>query len=444
MKKLISILFAFLILSCTSNSSSNNNEIIPLQNNFNSLKHEDDFKEAIRNNDLALIKVILENELVELNPPHIDGIINKPLAYAVQFGTLDSVKLILDYDVDINGQVSYGDTPLLKALENGDIELAKYLINQGADLNIPNSFGYSPFTGMCLMGYTELIQLSIDNGARINESHMVTNSSNFGSYNFNALQIAVKNQKYEIVKILLTNGGDPNIKTDGFSSLDIANDLNDETLISLLEEYKDDNFDSPITQKVDLDLNNGSEAIDDYQVSSDIVRLRHLEYYGGILNEYFLKTGTYPYQSSSTKPVYVYIANDKQENFTKEPLPFEHTIYTHLEFINEIESVLNRDIDEYFDPQYSPDNKPNFYLYVISGKAMYFAVHVGNRYSFSKKVSNGYYKIELSNMLIPYKKFYTIQYLKNNEDFTYEKMKTIKNVDYFKEREEKYINFSNK
>lgn len=442
-KIILSIIIVLLIMSCATTESTRNTETIPLKSSFNTMKNEDRFKEAIRNNDLVTVKEILDSKSIELNPPHVHGLINKPLAYAVQFGNLESVKLILEYDVDIDGQVSYGDTPLLKALENQNLEVAKYLIEQGADLNIPNSFGYTPFTGMCLSGYLELIQLSIDKGARINESYFVTNNPSSGSYNLNALQMAAKKQNYEIVKILLDNGGNPNLKTDGISSIDIANDLEDENLLTLLNEYKDNKFEIPKAEKVNLDLNNGSEEIEDYQITSDIVRLRHLEYYGDILNEYFLITGRYPFQSFDQKPIYVYIANDEQEKFTKDPIPFEHTLYTHKEFIQEIESVLNRDIEEYFDPQYSPDYKPNFYIYAVTGKTMYFAIHVGNKYPFSKKVSNGYYKIELSNMLIPYDKFYTIQFLKNNDDFNFEKLKPIVKVGYFKEREEKYLKFSN-
>lgn len=443
MNKVILIVVVLLLsLSCVTKEENYTNAV-PLKSNFKSKQNEDKFREAIRNNDLTIIKDLLDQDLINLDPPHISGLINKPLAYAVQFGTLESIKLIMNYDVDIDGQVSYGDTPLLKALENNKFEIAKYLIEQGADLNIPNSFGYSPFTGICMTGNMDLLQLAIDNGGRINESYMVTNNNNFGAFNFNALQMAVKNNHYEIVKILLENGGNPNVKTDGISSLDIAKDLNNNELLGLLNEYKDKNFVIPTTDNVSLEKNNGSNEIDDYQINSDTVRLRHLEYYGSILNEYYQKTGTYPFQSLNPNPVYVYIANNEQEEFTKDPLPFEHTLHTHKEFIDEIESVLERDINEYFDPQYYPDNKPNFYMYVVVGKTMYFAVHVGNQYPFSKKVSNGYYKIELSNMLIPYDKFYTIQYLQNNEEFIYEKSKPIVNVGYFKEREDIYIKFSN-
>ncbi len=442
MKK-ITFLFImiFLLLSCKTNEVKT--DLTPLNNNLNQIESEENLREAIRENDLILLREILDTGSINLNPPHIDNLINKPLAYAVQFGTLDSIKIILEYDVDINGQVSYGDVPLLKALENKKFDIATYLINQGADLNIPNSFGYSPFIGMCMLGYKDLVLLSTHKGARINESFMVTTNSNFGSFNLNSLQVAVKGGHKDIVKILLENGGDPELKSDGVSALDLANNLEDEELLILLEEYIIDEAIYNITEIVNLQIsNNSGETVDDYQYNADIVRLKHLKYYGELLNEYFLLEGKYPFQFQEDRPVYVNIANDKQEEFTKEPLPFDHKLFTHKEFIHEIERVLDGNVEEYFDPQYFPDLKPNFYIYSVSGKSMFFAIHVGNEYSFSKKVAHGYHKVELSNMLIPHAGLYTSSYLNHDKSFLEELNKPILNVGYFLEREELYIHYS--
>lgn len=446
MKKMILLLITLLILSCVSTKSETKNSDIqdkPMNNYFLKLQNNKKLLQAIREKDILTVKKLLEEGQIIIDPPYRENMVNKPLAYASIYGNLEIVKEILKYNPDIDGQIAFGGVAVLRAIEKGNLEIAKELINAGANVNIPNSFGYSAFTGMCLLGYKDLIELSLKNGARVNEMYVGTNNVNDGKTCYSALHNAVLKNHYDVTKILLENGANPNLKAEGISSFDIAKENNNTKILDLLEKYKNVKQEIKATEKVKLFSNEAPDANNDLQYNADIVRLNHLEYYGKLINEYYLIKGEYPFQKFASIPVYVHIANDQQEKFTKEKLPFEHKLFSHKEFIFELESVLGRDIPEYFDPQYAPDLKPNFYIYSITNNMFFFAIHVSKKYSFSKKVSNGYYKVEISNILLPFDNFYTVNHLIYDKDFIYEKSKPITKVGYFKERENKYINFSN-
>lgn len=134
-----------------------------------------------------------------------------------------------------------------------------------------------------------------------------------------------------------------------------------------------------------------------FQKDADIIRLRHLNYYGDILEEYNQKAGHYPFQGQEDIPLYVHVANDKQINSTKDGPSYAHKVIPFKDFVLELERVLGREINEYYDPQYAPDHKPNFYIYMITNDTYFFAIHVHQPFGFAKKVAEYYYKIEISN-----------------------------------------------
>src|SRR5207253_671 len=112
------------------------------------------------------------------------------------------------------------------------------------------------------------------------------------------------------------------------------------------------------------------------QRDADIVRLQHLKYYGTLIEEYKEKTSHYPLEGRSAVPIYVHVAHDRQSEFTKKGPPTKHEVIPFADLIAELESGLGRPIDEYYDPQYFPTRRPNFYIYMIHRDAFFFAVHV--------------------------------------------------------------------
>lgn len=176
-----------------------------------------------------------------------------------------------------------------------------------------------------------------------------------------------------------------------------------------------------------------------FQKDADVIRLRHLKYYGELLEQYHRITGKYPFQGQKDVPVYVHVANDEQIEFTKQGPSYPHAVVPFKEFVEEIESVLGREIHEYYDPQYRPDYKLNFYIYMIHQDTYFFAVHVHQPYPFANKVAEHYYKIELSNHPNPQNQAVSLDQLLNSSEFQVELNKTVSKEGFFKERENKYL-----
>ncbi len=181
-----------------------------------------------------------------------------------------------------------------------------------------------------------------------------------------------------------------------------------------------------------------------FQQDADIVRLKHLEYYGELIEKYYEKVEKYPFSDRENVPVYVFIANDEQIDFTKKGPNYKHVVIAFSELVNEIESVLGREINEYYDPQYRPDYKPNFYIYMVNQGTYFFAIHVHQPFPFAKKVTGHYHKIEISNHPTFNNQAHAPQTLFNSFEFQKELSKTINKEAFFKEREEKYIHFTKK
>lgn len=177
------------------------------------------------------------------------------------------------------------------------------------------------------------------------------------------------------------------------------------------------------------------------QENSDILRLQHLKYYVELIEEYKQVVGRYPFESDI--PSYVYIANSIQEQFTKEydeGIPYFHVTINFAELITELEDKLNITIPEYYDPQYAPDIKPNWYVYAVMGGDYYFAVHIHQEFEFSKKLGPYYNKVEVSNVpnyganLI-----YSSEKLFSLDSYNKEISTILQNEEYFKDRELKHL-----
>ena len=197
---------------------------------------EDPLFKAIRAKDTKEVEKLLSQGKVQLDPPQLSNQVNKPLAFAAAYGNLDIVKLILAKGADINGQVAYGNVPLIKAAEHENKDILKFLIEKGADVNIPNAFGVTPFIGICGTEDVELAQLALKYGGKVNEAYVSQTSQRKGEKNLNALQSAVMYGKTDTVKLLLKNGGDPNLKDPGGKTcLELAREKKHDKIVDLLK-----------------------------------------------------------------------------------------------------------------------------------------------------------------------------------------------------------------
>ena len=140
-----------------------------------------------------------------------------------------------------------------------------------------------------------------------------------------------------------------------------------------------------------------SSAETKFQQDADIVRLQHLQYYAGLIEEYREKTGHYPFEPHADIRTYVHIANKHQEKYTTGDNPERHRVIDDSDFFRELSAKLGREVEELYDPQYVPVWRPNFYMYMIQGDAYFLAVHTYEAFPFANKVSRNYHKVEISN-----------------------------------------------
>lgn len=169
-----------------------------------------------------------------------------------------------------------------------------------------------------------------------------------------------------------------------------------------------------------------------YQHDADIVRLNHLTELATYIEEYKDKTGEYPFVSGSEIPSYTYIASADQMKYINEKPPYEHTEHDVNELITILEDELEKEINMPFDPQKSPVNKPNFYIYMTHENYYVLAIHLHNEFSFSQKIAPHYNKLQVSN--IPNQDFGVWNYssLIKNDDFNMAINEELYKKGYFK------------
>lgn len=122
------------------------------------------------------------------------------------------------------------------------------------------------------------------------------------------------------------------------------------------------------------------KAMEQFQRDADIVRLEHILYWSELMEEYHAKKGSFPFQDKLQKDDFaclVKIVTKMQRQFispgSKEYNPeldmnanntFKEVSVKDL--ITELESVLGREIKEYYDIQKVPTRSPIGYYYFAS------------------------------------------------------------------------------
>src|SRR5690348_16862374 len=76
----------------------------------------DRFYQAIRNNDLATLRTLIKTSGVNVK----DQRESTPLMYAAAYGSLDSMRALLDAGADVNAKNAFDATPLLWSANNLD------------------------------------------------------------------------------------------------------------------------------------------------------------------------------------------------------------------------------------------------------------------------------------------------------------------------------------
>lgn len=130
--------------------------------------------------------------------------------------------------VDINSLNEYQQNFLHEAVAYGANRIAEQLIAKGVNLNQQERNGQTPLHYAAQYKNEEVARMILEAGGDCNVRD---------NFNNNALWTAVFNARgdYQVVRLLISHGADVHTKNNaGRSPIDFANQIKDQTLISLL------------------------------------------------------------------------------------------------------------------------------------------------------------------------------------------------------------------
>ncbi|KAF5674608.1 putative G alpha chain [Fusarium denticulatum] len=130
-------------------------------------------------------------------PTHTEGW--SALHFAARYDYQDSLSLLLGSNLNVNQPDKEGMSPLHLASRYGHLGVAKNLIDKGADIVSRDAQRHTPFHMASMYGQDEVLKLLWDKGPS-------TQISDENCYAFPALQLAVMNDRCNVVPLLLDFG----------------------------------------------------------------------------------------------------------------------------------------------------------------------------------------------------------------------------------------------
>lgn len=146
-------------------------------------------------------------------------------------GNTDLVALFLDANIPVDAQdPSLGDTALIKAATYGHLNTVKLILSKQADINIQNRIGRTALMNAIILEKHEVVFTLLNQEADINIKDQ---------NGWNALMFAVEKNQPAIVEALLRKGAKKNVRNIlGKSALSIAKENSNNTIISLLQSTR--------------------------------------------------------------------------------------------------------------------------------------------------------------------------------------------------------------
>lgn len=122
------------------------------------------FAEACENNDVAMVKWLLQNYPVDVNARFLRG--STPLIRAVRFNRSEIIALLLKAKgVDVNALDRDGRTSLAWAVSSGNLELVRFLLSrEDIDVEMGDSHGRTPLARAVERGVKSIFEMLLDTG----------------------------------------------------------------------------------------------------------------------------------------------------------------------------------------------------------------------------------------------------------------------------------------
>ena len=142
-----------------------------------------------------------------------------PLMLASEFGHTETAKTLIEKGASVNAQDNEGSGPLFLAAEGGHLDTVNLLIDNNADFKAESREGVTPLMAAAYQGHKPVVELLIERGSPVD-----ARSKKVG---ISALWAAAWKGKTDVVEYLWQQGADVNVKSKkGESPLIIAVDNN--------------------------------------------------------------------------------------------------------------------------------------------------------------------------------------------------------------------------
>ncbi|XP_031632129.1 ankyrin-1-like isoform X2 [Contarinia nasturtii] len=123
---------------------------------------------------------------------------------------LDEIRILLACGAKVNEMVTQGLFPLHYAVWQKNMDAVHLLLVRGADVNAVDDCGYSALHLCSEHGYVEIAKLLIENGSKIDFREPTDELYPRTMLSDEPLRLALKNRNYDMARLLLENGADPN------------------------------------------------------------------------------------------------------------------------------------------------------------------------------------------------------------------------------------------
>jgi ankyrin repeat protein len=170
---------------------------------------------------------------------------------AIKNNNIELVKSLLQQDLTLYQQDEEGITPLYLAVENNHTEMVKLLLNK-FDPNITNSDGFTPLYEASQINKIEIVKLLLKANVKISEGEARklmfagVNSALESENEITPLAVASGHGSIDIVKVLLHKGAKYKADKNGITPIDLAvKNGNFEVVKFLLEKVEDIDINQP-------------------------------------------------------------------------------------------------------------------------------------------------------------------------------------------------------
>ncbi|PAV16107.1 26s proteasome non-atpase regulatory subunit 10 [Pyrrhoderma noxium] len=120
---------------------------------------------AARNNQLSLVRALVEENEAQINVKDADGRAPLHCAAASDIDTIDVITYLLEHKADVNATDPSGWAPLHCAASAGRENIVKELLGAGANVNAKTSQGMTPLHYAASKQHIDIGRLLIERGA---------------------------------------------------------------------------------------------------------------------------------------------------------------------------------------------------------------------------------------------------------------------------------------